>query len=84
MRFILLNIVLLLSVGLFAQKENKYIRSGNDLYAEENYKDAEVDYMKALEANPGSNKGNLILEMRFINRRAMKMLQKFSIIRLNC
>jgi tetratricopeptide (TPR) repeat protein len=50
-----------MSVGLFAQKENKYIRKGNKLYTEENYKDAEVDYMKALEANPGSNKGQFNL-----------------------
>jgi len=61
MRFIILNIALILSVGLFAQKENKYIRSGNNLYAEENYKEAEVDYMKALEANPASNKGQFNL-----------------------
>lgn len=50
-----------MALSLFAQKENKFIRSGNDLYAEENYKDAEVDYMKALEENPGSNKGQFNL-----------------------
>lgn len=42
---------------LSAQKENKFIRDGNDLYSEENYKDAEIEYMKALDANPDSYKG---------------------------
>lgn len=50
-------VVLIGTTTVFAQKENKYIRSGNDLYDEKNYKDAEVNYMKALEKNPESFKG---------------------------
>jgi tetratricopeptide (TPR) repeat protein len=49
--------VLIIATSALAQKENKYIRSGNSNYEEESYKDAEVDYMKALEKNPESLKG---------------------------
>ncbi|MEZ5199692.1 MAG: hypothetical protein R2764_25915, partial [Bacteroidales bacterium] len=45
----LVYLSLIFSSTLIAQKENKYIRSGNDYYDEQNYKEAEVDYMKALE-----------------------------------
>lgn len=50
-------VVLLFSTSLLAQKENKFIRQGNNNYFENNYKDAEVDYMKALEKAPESSKG---------------------------
>jgi tetratricopeptide (TPR) repeat protein len=50
-------VVLIYATSALAQKENKHIRSGNDYYDEENYKEAEVDYMKALEAKPESYKG---------------------------
>ncbi len=50
-------VFLIYATSVFAQNENKHIRSGNDMFAEENYKDAEVDYMKALEKNPESVKG---------------------------
>lgn len=49
-------IVLIFATSALAQKENKYIRNGNNNYEEQSYKDAEVDYMKALEKNPGSLK----------------------------
>jgi tetratricopeptide (TPR) repeat protein len=49
--------VLILTTSVFAQKENKFIRSGNNKYYDNNYKEAEVDYMKALEKKPGSFKG---------------------------
>ena len=57
MRIIILSILISLSFNLFSQKENKYIREGNDMYEDQNFKDAEVDYMKALEANADSYKG---------------------------
>ncbi|MBN1338299.1 MAG: tetratricopeptide repeat protein [Bacteroidales bacterium] len=55
----LITIVLLttLSTGIYGQKENKHIRSGNGHYAENDFKNAELDYLKALEAQPGSYKG---------------------------
>lgn len=55
--FISLNLLLFFSYPLMAQKENKYLREGNDLYTEGNYHDAEIEYMKALEVNPDSYKG---------------------------
>jgi len=54
---LILLMILFLTTMAFAQKENKFIRQGNDKYDEENYKDAEVDYMKALEKSPESVKG---------------------------
>jgi tetratricopeptide (TPR) repeat protein len=53
----LVYVLVIFTSTLYAQKENKHIRSGNDKYYEENYKDAEVDYMRALEKNPESLKG---------------------------
>lgn len=49
-------VVLIFATSALAQKENKYIRKGNDKYEEQSFKDAEVDYMKALEENPASVK----------------------------
>ena len=57
MKFIIISFIILISINLFSQKENKYLRSGNDYYEEENYKEAEVDYMKALEKSPESYNG---------------------------
>ena len=57
MKTIILSLLISLSFNLFSQKENKYIREGNDMYEDRNFKDAEVDYMKALEANADSYKG---------------------------
>lgn len=53
----LVYLVIIFSSTVIAQKENKYIRSGNDYYDEQNFKEAEVDYMKALENNPESYSG---------------------------
>lgn len=50
-------ILLVFTTSAYAQKENKYIRNGNEKFNEKNYKDAEVDYMKALEKKPDSYKG---------------------------
>lgn len=50
-------VVMLLSTTVLAQKENKFIRQGNSNYYENDFKDAEVDYMKALEKSPESPKG---------------------------
>ncbi len=53
----LIWVILIYTTSVFAQKENKYIRSGNNLYEDQKYKEAEVDYMRALEKNPESFKG---------------------------
>ena len=60
---ILLTITLLLLIAGdgFAQKENPLIRQGNKQYEEGKFKEAEIDYRKALERTPGSVKGSFNL-----------------------
>ncbi|HIY89461.1 MAG TPA: tetratricopeptide repeat protein [Candidatus Bacteroides pullicola] len=66
-RYIGLALMLLISVSAFAQKaERDYIRKGNRAFKDSVYVDAEVDYRKALDANPQStiarfNLGNTLL-----------------------
>ncbi len=67
MRYLFFLVVLVSSVS-FAQKakekvkvnkvEKQIIRDGNDLYKQNNYTDAEVQYKKALEVNPNYEKAN--------------------------
>ena len=54
---VLFAMLIFMGSPLWAQKENKHIRQGNDQYKEEKFKEAEIDYMKALEKNPASEKG---------------------------
>lgn len=51
---LLLIAVLTSTLQVFAQKENKHIRAGNDDYFEKNYGNSEVCYQKALQNNPES------------------------------
>ena len=66
-RYVGLALMLLMSVSAFAQKaERDYIRKGNRAFKDSIYVDAEVDYRKALDANPQStiarfNLGNTLL-----------------------
>jgi Ca-activated chloride channel homolog len=53
----LLTLFLLIQISANAQKENRYIRSGNDNFFGGNFKEAEVDYMKGLERSPESIRG---------------------------
>lgn len=56
--YILLTIfVLLWAVTLPAQNDNPLIRNGNKQYKEGKYKEAEIDYRKAMEKAPKSYKG---------------------------
>lgn len=63
-----LLLLLLATTSAFAQKaERDYIRKGNRAYKDSVYVDAEVNYRKALEANPQStvsmfNLGNTLLQ----------------------
>lgn len=62
----LLSWVVMMAITLFSsstvyagdensnRRERNYIRSGNELYDQGRYAEAEVEYKKALEANPGS------------------------------
>ncbi|PID69335.1 MAG: DNA primase [Flavobacteriales bacterium] len=71
MRAISIIIIVLFSATVFAQKKDKVqdepvisqeekelIRNGNDFYNEQNFVEAEVQYKKALENNPGYEKAN--------------------------
>ena len=66
-RYLGLALMLLMSVSAFAQKaERDYIRKGNRAFKDSVYVDAEVNYRKALDANPSStiarfNLGNTLL-----------------------
>ena len=54
-RYVWLALMVFVSVSAFAQKaERDYIRKGNRAFKDSVYVDAEVDYRKALEANPQS------------------------------
>lgn len=48
-RIILINIVLLLAMNGFAQKERKYIRQGNKEFEKQDYENSEVLYRKAMD-----------------------------------
>lgn len=48
-RIILINIVLLLAMHGFAQKERKYIRQGNKEFEKQDYENSEVLYRKAMD-----------------------------------
>ncbi len=54
----LLFLIMLFASPTFAQKENPLIRQGNKQYEEGKYKEAEIDYRKAIEQKPGSVKGS--------------------------
>ena len=66
-RYVCVALMLLMSVSAFAQKaERDYIRKGNRAFKDSVFVDAEVDYRKALDANPNStiarfNLGNTLL-----------------------
>jgi Ca-activated chloride channel homolog len=56
-RIIWMVFLLASAMSGFGQKENKHIRSGNRSFAENDFKQAELDYMRALESKPDSYKG---------------------------
>ena len=69
-KYILLAVFLSLAVGASSQKaERDYIRKGNRLFNDSVFVDAEVNYRKALEANPKStvsmyNLGNTLSQQQ--------------------
>ncbi len=56
-QLILYFLAMFSAAALYAQKENPLIRSGNKLYGQGKFKDAEISYRKALESSPKSTKG---------------------------
>lgn len=59
--FFLTVAVLISDMSAFAQSENKFIRRGNNAFERGDYKEAEVDYQKALEKNAKSEVGEFNL-----------------------
>jgi tetratricopeptide (TPR) repeat protein len=59
--FLTITLLLLIAGESFSQKENPLIRQGNKQYQEGKFKEAEIDYRKALERTPGSVKGSFNL-----------------------
>ncbi len=55
-RLILCFLALFSAASIYAQKENPLIRSGNKLYGQGKFKDAEISYRKALESSPKSTR----------------------------
>lgn len=66
-RYIVLLLLVLSVANLMAQKaERNYLRRGNRFYKDSTYVDAEINYRKALDANPNStmamyNLGNALI-----------------------
>lgn len=66
-RYIVLFLLMLSVANLMAQKaERNYLRRGNRFYKDSTYVDAEINYRKALDANPNStmamyNLGNALI-----------------------
>ncbi len=57
MRNLIILILILSGLQSFAQSDNRIVRKGNKQYDNGKYKDAEINYRKALEKNPTSIKG---------------------------
>ena len=66
-KYLVFILLLLTAASLMAQKaERNYLRRGNRFYKDSTYVDAEINYRKALDANPNStmamyNLGNALL-----------------------
>jgi tetratricopeptide (TPR) repeat protein len=54
---LILPLLLLFWIPSVAQKENSFIRQGNRQYNDGKFKEAEIDYRKALERTPSSARG---------------------------
>lgn len=69
MRTIISIILIISTIQIFAQKENKYIRKGNKDYYAKNYGNSEVSYQKALDINPNSYEANFNLADAFYKQK---------------
>lgn len=61
MKSILILLILLFTGIVIAQPAQKLVRSGNNEYENGHFKDAEIDYRKALTKSPGSQKATFNL-----------------------
>lgn len=60
-QFIIVVLVVLQASFVFAQQEKKYIKKGNDLYQQQNYKDAEANYRQSVGKKAQTVEGNFNL-----------------------
>jgi tetratricopeptide (TPR) repeat protein len=60
-QFIILVLLMLQASFLFAQQEKKYIKKGNELYLQQNYKDAEKSYRQSVGKKEKTVEGNFNL-----------------------
>jgi tetratricopeptide (TPR) repeat protein len=60
-QFIIAVLLMLQASVLFAQQEKKFIKKGNDLYQQQNYKDAEKNYRLSLGKTDKTVEGNFNL-----------------------
>lgn len=60
-QFIILVLLVVQASFLFAQQEKKYIKKGNDLYQQQNYKDAEKNYRLSVGKKDKTVEGNFNL-----------------------
>jgi tetratricopeptide (TPR) repeat protein len=70
----LMILIFLFSVGLSAeaQKENKHIRKGNELYQQKKFDEAEIEYRKALEKNKEAAKAQYNLSNSLYRQKRYK------------
>jgi tetratricopeptide (TPR) repeat protein len=62
MKAVIFSLVFIFAfAACFAQKENQYLRQGNKHYEQNNFKEAEIDFRKAMEVNKESSKGKFNL-----------------------
>ncbi len=60
-KYLFFGFVFITGVSLYSQNEKKLIREGNDLFEEDNYSEAEIEYRKSLTEKPGYYKGTFNL-----------------------
>lgn len=70
----LITLIFLFSLGFSAeaQKENKHIRKGNELYEQKKFDEAEIEYRKALEKNKEAAKAQYNLSNALYRQKRYK------------
>jgi len=83
-RTFLLIAILINTLQIFSQKENKHIRAGNEDYFAKNYGNSEVSYQKALQNNPESYEAKFNLGDAFYKQKKYKeAIEEFNTIAKN-
>ncbi len=55
-KILLILLIISLPLSLYSQSYRDYLRKGNKLYKDNKYNDAEINYLKSLQKNKGSDK----------------------------